>query len=134
MAIKLDITKETEGLFKGNPDIEATITIDGEDHVWTIKKSGRFLKSEFTRYCLQIQGMKDIIDASAGDDDATAKVIDSFKQALDRFTSAFRAQVSSEDGSSDKWIEATATEQDVMISIVSKLLEAISNQESESNA
>ena len=129
MAIKLDITKETEALFKSNPDVEVVITIDGADHTWVVKNSGKFLKSEFTRYCMQIRGMEDIVKAAENDSDSAKKVEESFRQAMSRFENAFKAQVQSDDGSSDAWIKEMSTQQDVLIAIVSKLIEAIGNEE-----
>lgn len=129
MAIKLDITKETEALFKSNPDVEVVITIDGADHTWVVKNSGKFLKSEFTRYCMQIRGMEDIVKAAENDSDSAKKVEESFRQAMSRFENAFKAQVHSDDGSSDAWIKEMSTQQDVLIAIVSKLIEAIGNEE-----
>lgn len=129
MAIKLDITKETEALFKSNPDVEVVITIDGVDHTWVVKNSGKFLKSEFTRYCMQIRGMEDVAKAAENDSDSAKKVEESFRQAMNRFENAFKAQVHSDDGSSDAWIKEMSTQQDVLIAIVSKLIEAIGNEE-----
>lgn len=129
MAIKLDITKETEALFKGNPDVEVVVTIDEADHTWVVKNSGKFLKSEFTRYCMQIRGMEDIVKAAENDPDSAKKVEESFRQATNRFENAFKAQVHSDDDSSDAWIKEMATQQDVLIAIVSKLIEAIGNEE-----
>lgn len=133
MAIKLDITKETEALFKGNPDVEVVVAIDGADHTWVVKNSGKFLKSEFTRYCMQIRGMEDIVKAAENDPDSSKKVEESFRQAMNRFENAFKAQVHSDDGSSDTWIEEMSTQQDVLIAIVSKLIDAVGNEESRQN-
>lgn len=133
MAIKLDITKETEALFKGNPDIEVVVAIDGADHTWVVKNSGKFLKSEFTRYCMQIRGMEDIVKAAENDPDSAKKVEESFRQAMSRFENAFKAQVHSDDGSSDTWIGEMSTQQDVLIAIVSKLIDAVGNEESRQN-
>lgn len=133
MAIKLDITKETEALFKGNPDVEVVVAIDGADHTWVVKNSGKFLKSEFTRYCMQIRGMEDIVKAAENDPDSAKKVEESFRQAMNRFENAFKAQVHSDDGSSDTWIGEMSTQQDVLIAIVSKLIDAVGNEESRQN-
>lgn len=133
MAIKLDITKETEALFKGNPDVEVVVAIDGADHTWVVKNSGKFLKSEFTRYCMQIRGMEDIVKAAENDPDSAKKVEESFRQAMNRFENAFKAQVRSGDGSSDTWIEEMSTQQDVLIAIVSKLIDAVGNEENRQN-
>lgn len=133
MAIKLDITKETEALFKGNPDVEVVVAIDGADHTWVVKNSGKFLKSEFTRYCMQIRGMEDIVKAAENDPDSAKKVEESFRQAMNRFENAFKAQVHSDDGSSDTWIGEMSTQQDVLIAIVSKLIDAVGNEENRQN-
>lgn len=133
MAIKLDITKETEALFKGNPDVEVVVAIDGADHTWVVKNSGKFLKSEFTRYCMQIRGMEDIVKAAENDPDSSKKVEESFRQAMNRFENAFKAQVHSDDGSSDTWIKEMSTQQDVLIAIVSKLIDAVGNEENRQN-
>ena len=117
-------------LFAGKPDKDLTVTIDGEDHVWTFKNSGVFLSSEVQRCSFQIAELARNINSLEGqvEDEAAIKMMDEYMSAIERFQNAFNAQVVSADGSSDKWIKEVASQPDVMISLVQQMIKSLKEQ------
>lgn len=117
-------------LFAGKPDKDLTVTIDGTDHVWTFKNSGVFLSSEIQRCSFQIAELARNIKSLEGqvEDEAAIKMMDEYMSAIERFQNAFKAQVVSADGSSDKWIKEVASQPDVMISLVQQMIKSLKEQ------
>lgn len=127
MAITFDITKRTNQLFKEQPDTTVNVKIDGVKHVWKIHNSGVFLTNELTRWASELQSFGDV-NGDAMTDDERAQFMRQFNKANDRLVSAFRAQVSSEDGSSDRWIDDNISDPNIVATIVGGLVQAINGE------
>lgn len=117
-------------LFVGKPDKDLTVTIDGVDHVWTFKNSGLFLSSEIQRCSFQIAELARNIKSLEGqvEDEAAVKMMDEYMSAIERLQNAFKAQVVSADGSSDKWIKEVASQPDVMINLIQQMIKSLKEQ------
>lgn len=126
-----NLDNRREQLFAGKPDKDLTVTIDGTDHVWTFKGSGSFLLSELRRCGFQIAELAKNIQALEGnvEDEVATKLLGEYNSAIGRFKNAFKAQVASADGSSDKWITEAVNEPDTMIRLVQQMVEALTKEQ-----
>lgn len=120
-------------LFAGKPDKDLTVTVDGEDHVWTFKNSGAFLLSELRRCGFQIAELAKNIKALEGnvEGEAAIKLLDEYNSAIGRFKNAFKAQVSSTDGSHERWINEAVNEPDTMINLVQQMINALNKEQND---
>lgn len=126
-----NLDNRREQLFAGKPDKDLTVTIDGVDHVWTFKGSGAFLLSELRRCGFQVAELARSVQSLQGDvdDGVASKLMDEYTSAVERFKNAFKAQVASADGSSDKWITEAVNEPDTMIRLVQQMVEALNKEQ-----
>lgn len=126
-----NLDNRREQLFAGKPDKDLTVTIDGEDHVWTFKGSGAFLLSELRRCGFQVAELARNVQSLQGDvdDGIASKLMGEYTSAVERFKNAFKAQVASADGSSDKWITEAVNEPDTMIRLVQQMVEALNKEQ-----
>lgn len=120
-------------LFAGKPDKDLTVTIDGTDHIWTFKGSGSFLLSELRRCGFQIAELAKNIQALEGnvDDEVATKLLNEYNSALGRFKNAFKAQISSADGSHERWINEAIGEPDTMINLVQQMINALNKEQND---
>lgn len=120
-------------LFAGKPDKDLTVTIDGIDHAWTFKNSGSFLLSELRRCGFQIAELARSIQSLQGnvDDEAATKLLGEYNSAIGRFKSAFKAQVSSANGSHERWINEAVNEPDTMINLVQQMINALDKEQND---
>lgn len=126
-----NLDNRREQLFAGKPDKDLTVTIDGTDHVWTFKGSGSFLLSELRRCGFQVAELARSVQSLQGDvdDGVASKLMGEYASAVERFKNAFKAQVASTDGSSDKWITEAVNEPDTMIRLVQQMVEALNKEQ-----
>lgn len=126
MAITYDITKTTNQLFKERPNTTVKVKIDGVAHAWSIPNGGAFLASELARWGSEMEAISKI-GGSGLDDDAETQFLQQFAKANDRMVSAFKAQVTSKDGSAEQWIDENISSADVVAKVISGLIQAIND-------
>lgn len=127
MAIKMNLAERKQRMFEGKPDVEAKITLDdGVEHTWTIKNGGAMLEHELNRWAIEATQFQNIQGKVDGDDqEAMTKVFSRFNEINNRFCKAFKAVITSDDGSSDRWIDESISEIDVVILITTELIKEI---------
>lgn len=126
MAITYDITKTTNQLFKERPNTTVKVKIDGVAHAWSIPNSGAFLASELARWGSEMEAISKI-GGSGLDEDAETQFLQRFAKANNRMVAAFKAQVTSKDGSAEQWIDENISSADVVAKVISGLIQAIND-------
>lgn len=126
MAITYDITKTTNQLFKEQPDTTVDVKIDGVKHAWKFHNSGAFLANELARWGSELKAVGDV-NTDAMTKDEQMQVMQQFNKANDRLASAFRAQVTSKDGSSDRWIDETISNPNIVANVLGGLIQVIND-------
>lgn len=132
MAQRFDAVATQARLFKQRPDKTVTITLDDGDHTWTVKNGGAFIKKETIRLVSELQALsntKASVD-TANDEGARNEFATAAKTAIDRYRSAFNAQITSEDESASKWLDETlmALDLDVLAVTVIELVTSLQGE------
>lgn len=127
MAITYDITKTTNQLFKEQPDTTVDVKIDGVKHAWKFHNRGAFLATELTRWASELQSFGDM-NGDAMTDDEQRQLMQQYNKANDRLEYAFKAQVTSKDNSSDRWIEANISNPTIVANVLSGILKALNGE------
>lgn len=132
MAQRFDAVATQARLFKQRPDKTVTITLDDGDHTWTVKNGGGFIKKETIRLVSELQALsstKASVD-TANDEGARNEFATAAKTAIDRYRSAFNAQITSEDESASKWLDETlmALDLDVLAVTVIELVTSLQGE------
>ena len=129
MAQRFDAVAARTKLFEQRPDKTVTITLDDGDHTWKVKNGGAFIKRETIRLVSELQALsstKASVD-TANDAGARDEFTTAAKKAIDRYRSAFNAQITSDDESASKWLDETlmALDLDVLAVTVMELVTSL---------
>lgn len=128
MAVKFNYVEQRDQLFKKKPDVEMSIEFDDGEHVWLFRNGGSFLETELQRMAVELRDLtnetKKIKDIDH-DQQAQQAFMDDMKSAMNRFKQAFKANVTSEDGSSDRWIEMNINNLELVGTLVAQMLASV---------
>lgn len=128
MAVNFDYVGKRQQLFQAKPDVQMNIKLDDGEHAWIFKNSASFLRTETTRYFLEIQSIAQNAQdmQSMGDDEkAQQEFAEGKRAATERFRSAFKASVTSEDGSSDKWIDDNINDIELLGTMLTEMIKVV---------
>lgn len=129
MAQRFDAVAAQDRLFKQRPDKTVTITLEDGEHTWKVKNGGAFIKRETIRLVSELQTLSNTKSNIDTDNDKATR--DEFttaaKKAIDRYRSAFNAQITSDDESASKWLDETlmALDLDVLAVTVIELVTSL---------
>lgn len=104
MAIKINATNTIRELFAARPDIQVDITLEDGEHQWTLHGGGILLRSELSRYMLSVRDLGNLSKDAENDAETTRQLNSEIEASWKRFKSCFLANMTSEDGSSERWI------------------------------
>lgn len=128
MAVNFDYVEKRQQLFQAKPDVQMNIKLDDGEHAWIFKNSASFLRTETTRYFLEIQSIAQNAQdlQNMGDDEkAQQEFAEGKRSATERFRSAFKASVTSEDGSSDKWIDDNINDIELLGAMLTEMIKVV---------
>ena len=125
MAIKINANQVRQQIFAKQPDVQVDITLDDGDHTWTLHGGGTMLRSELSRYLLVTRDLGNLSKNAENDEQANAEILQEMNQAWKRFESCFLANMTSDDGSSEKWIGQCQYDYVVMPAIINQILDQV---------
>lgn len=123
MAIKINAVEAQRQFFATKPNIQVDITLEDGEHQWTLHGGGVLLRSELSRYALQLRDLGNMAKNFDNDDEAGNQVSQDIEAAWERFRSCFLANMTSEDGSAERWINDSKYDYVTMPAILSQILE-----------
>lgn len=121
MAIKINAVDAQRSFFAQKPDMEVDITLADGDHKWTLHGGGILLLSELNRYILQLRDLTALAQGD-GNDDASKEVSAEINAAWERFLACFLANMTSDDGSAERWIKDAKYDYVTMPQILQEIL------------
>ena len=128
MAVNFDYEGKRATLFQAKPDVQMNIKFEDGEHVWIFKNSASFLQSELTRFLLEVQSLAteaSKIENVDQDPEAAKTFTDGLRRAERRLQSAFNANVTSEDGSAEKWIDENINDFEIIGTMLTEMVKAV---------
>ena len=128
MAVNFDYEGKRATLFQAKPDVQMNIKFEDGEHVWIFKNSASFLQSELTRFLLEVQSLAteaSKIENVDQDPEAAKAFTDGLRRAEKRLQSAFNANVTSEDGSAEKWIDENINDFEIIGTMLTEMVKAV---------
>lgn len=128
MAVNFDYVERRQQLFQAKPDVQMNIKLDDGEHAWIFKNSASFLRTETTRYFLEIQSIAQNaqdLQTMGNDEKAQQEFAEGKRAATERFRSAFKSSVTSEDGSSDKWIDDNINDIELLGTMLTEMIKVV---------
>ena len=128
MAVNFDYKGKQAALFQAKPDVQMNIQFEDGEHVWIFKNSASFLQSELTRFLLEIQSLAteaSKVENIDQDPDAAKAFTEGLRNAEKRLQSAFNANVTSEDGSAEKWIDENINDFETIGTMLTEMIKAV---------
>ena len=128
MAVNFDYEGKRATLFQAKPDVQMNIKFEDGEHVWIFKNSASFLQSELTRFLLEVQSLAteaSKIENVDQDPEAAKVFTDGLRRAEKRLQSAFNANVTSEDGSAEKWIDENINDFEIIGTMLTEMVKAV---------
>lgn len=122
MAIKINAVEAQRQFFATKPDIQVDITLEDGEHQWTLHGGGVLLRSELSRYALMIRDIGNLNKNVENDDEASEQLLNDMDAAWERFRSCFSANMTSEDGSAERWINDSKYDYVGMPTVLSQIL------------
>lgn len=132
MAVNFDYKGKQAALFQAKPDVQMNIQFEDGEHVWIFKNSASFLQSELTRFLLEIQSLASEaskVENIDQDPDAAKAFARGLRAAEKRLQSAFNANVTSEDGSAEKWIDENINDFETIGTMLTEMIKAVKGQQ-----
>ena len=132
MAVNFDYKGKQAALFQAKPDVQMNIQFEDGEHVWIFKNSASFLQSELTRFLLEIQSLAteaSKVENIDQDPDAAKAFTEGLRNAEKRLQSAFNANVTSEDGSAEKWIDENINDFETIGTMLTEMIKAVKGQQ-----
>lgn len=132
MAIKFNEQAQADIIFgKAKPVAVDFVTLDGKTHRWVFTGGGQFLLTEYQRYALELVPFSDDLQKAGDDAESISKVIKELRPAMKRFTRAWKANVKSDDGSSDEWIDQNLSNFTYSTAVLTNLMKAVQNADND---
>ena len=128
MAVNFDYKGKQAALFQAKPDVQMNIQFEDGEHVWIFKNSASFLQSELTRFLLEIQSLASEaskVENIDQDPDAAKAFTEGLRAAEKRLQSAFNANVTSKDGSAEKWIDENINDFETIGTMLTEMVKAV---------
>lgn len=122
MAIKINAVDAQRDLFAAKPDIDVEITLDDGEHHWTLHGGGVLLQSELTRYELATKDIVSMAKNSNDDQQMASRLETEMNANWDRFRSCFVANMTSDDGSAERWIDGSKYDYVTMPRVLQSIL------------
>lgn len=132
MAVNFDYKGIQATLFQAKPDVQMNIKFEDGEHVWIFKNSASFLQSELTRFLLEIQSLASEaskVENIDQDPEAAKAFTEGLRAAEKRLQSAFNANVTSEDGSAEKWINDSINDFEAIGTMLTEMIKAVRGQQ-----
>ena len=128
MAVNFDYKGKQAALFQAKPDVQMNIEFEDGKHVWIFKNSASFLQSELTRFLLEIQSLASEaskVENIDQDPEAAKAFTEGLRTVEKRLQSAFNANVTSEDGSAEKWINENINDFETIGTMLTEMVKAV---------
>lgn len=132
MAVNFDYKGKQAALFQAKPDVQMNIQFEDGKHVWIFKNSASFLQSELTRFLLEIQSLASEaskVENIDEDPEAAKAFMEGMRSAVKRLQSAFNANVTSEDGSAEKWIDENINDFETIGTMLTEMIKSVKGQQ-----
>ena len=132
MAVNFDYKGKQAALFQAKPDVQMNIQFEDGEHVWIFKNSASFLQSELTRFLLEIQSLASEaskVENIDQDPEASKAFMEGLRAAEKRLQSAFNANVTSKDGSAEKWIGENINDFETIGTMLTEMIMAVKGQQ-----
>lgn len=128
MAIRFSEQAQVDSLFgKAEPKAVDFITLDGKSHRWEFTGGGKFLLSEYQRYALELLPFSDDLQKAGNDTESLSAAVKELRPAMARFARAWKANVKSDDGSSDEWIDQNLANFTYSTAVLTNLMNALTD-------
>lgn len=128
MAVNFDYKGKQAALFQAKPDVQMNIQFEDGEHVWIFKNGASFLQSELTRFLLEIQSLASEaskVENIDQDPEAAKAFTEGLRAAEKRLQSAFNANVTSKDGSAEKWIAGNINDFETIGTMLTEMIKAV---------